>query len=146
MTFDFIMEAQKVIADHYIDLQGPANPVLPEGGAAAFLDDVLVAVSNKAVSKVNLDCKVFDSNKATKFKFRDWYAQFKAVMTSWPKCEDKLKLAYLNSKVEGTAKLYIVNLEQTNDNYQIALNILESKYFMYNMRKQGCLSKGQWIT
>ena len=87
--------------------------MLPAGGGAASLDDVLAAVSNKAVSKVNLDCKVFDSDKASKFEFRDWYAQIKAVMSSWPNCEAKLKLAYLKSKVEGTAKLYIVNLEQT---------------------------------
>ena len=103
------------------------NAPLPVAGAAS-LDDVVAAVSNKAVSKVNLECKVFDSDKANKFEFRDWYAQFKAVMSSWPKCENKLKLAYLKTKVEGTAKLYIVNLEQTNENYQNALNILEGKY------------------
>ena len=69
-----------MIADLYVELQGPAEPVLPEGGGAASLDDVLAAVSNKAVSKVNLDCKVFDSDKATKFEYRDWHAQFKAVI------------------------------------------------------------------
>ena len=126
LTFDFIKDARGVIAGLYVDLENAA-PVLPPGGAAS-LDDVLAAVSNKAVSKVNLDCKVFDSDKASKFEFRDWYEQFKAVMSSWPKCEAKLKLAYLKSKVEGTAKLYIVNLEQSNDNYQIALKILEGKY------------------
>ena len=78
MTFDFIMDARKVIADLYVELQDPVEPVLPVGGGAASLDDVLAAVSNKAVSKVNLDCKVFDSDKATKFEFRNWCAQFKA--------------------------------------------------------------------
>ena len=105
MTFNFIKDARKVIADLYVELENAA-PALPAGGGAASLDDVLAAVSNKAVSKVNLDCKVFDSDKATKFEFRDWYAQFKAVMTSWPKCEAKLKLAYLKSKVEGTASVH----------------------------------------
>ena len=124
LTFDFIEESRLEIAALYTYLGNPAPPV-PD---AASLNDVLAAVSNKSVSRVNLDCRVFDSDKASKFEFRDWYAQFKAVMSSWPNCEAKLKLAYLKSKVEGTAKLYIVNLEQTDDNYQIALKILEEKY------------------
>ena len=65
-----------------------------DASASPSMDDVLAAVSNKAVSKVNLDCKVFDSDKASKFEFRDLYAQSKAVMSSWPNCEAKLKLAH----------------------------------------------------
>ena len=118
---DFILDAYQKLArlETAVTSSSVSADDNADASASPSLDDVLAAVSNKAVSKVNLDCKVFDSDKATKFEFRDWYAQFKAVMSSWPNCEAKLKLAYLKSKVEGTAKLYIVNLEQTNDNYQI---------------------------
>ena len=125
-TFDFIKETRLAIAALRAHV-GNSTPS-PANAGAASLDAVLTAVSNKSVSRVSLECKVFDSDKAGKFEFRDWYAQFKAVMTSWPNCENKLKLAYLKTKVEGTAKLYIVNLEQTNENYQVALKILEGKY------------------
>ena len=125
LTFEFIKETRLEITALHAHVGNSPPPVVP---GAASLDAVLAAVSNKSVSRVSLECKVFDSDKAGKFEFRDWYAQFKAVMSSWPNCESKLKLAYLKTKVEGTAKLYIVNLEQTNDNYQIALNILEGKY------------------
>ena len=64
-----------MIANLYADLDGPDDPVPHQGASAAALESVLEAVSNKAVSRVNLDCKVFDSDKTTtKFEFRAWYA------------------------------------------------------------------------
>ena len=70
-TFEFIKSTQQEIATLYIHLHGVPAVSLYAAGAAASLDDILAVVSNKAVSKVNLDCKVFNSDKATKFEFRD---------------------------------------------------------------------------
>ena len=68
VTFEFIKVTRREIAAMHIQV---GNQPPPPDPPAAPLDVVLQAVSNKSVSKVNLECKVFDSDKASKFEFRD---------------------------------------------------------------------------
>ena len=68
VTLDFIIGARKMIADLYFDIEGLDDPAPHQGASDATLQSVLAAVSNKAVSRVNLDCKVYNSDKATNLK------------------------------------------------------------------------------
>ena len=126
VTYDFILDAQTKLINYSTlfptsTLSGSVEPI-------TTLNDILKVFANKQVSGIELDYPVFDSDKSDKFAFKDWFDQFKAVMEIWPKCEDKLKLSYLKTKLEGNAKTYIASLEQTNTNYKEALSILKTRY------------------
>ena len=125
--YNFICSTQTKLAE-YATFLTPAGGA--EGPRPTTLEDVLRVVANKQVSGIKLDCHVFDSDKAGKFEFKTWYDQYKSVLSIWPPCEKKLKLAYLKTKVGGTnAKLLINHLEQTDSNYDRALTLLEARYF-----------------
>ena len=42
--------------------------------------------------------------------------------------DDKSKLIYLKTKVSGLALQYIIGLELSNDNYQVAINKLNKEF------------------
>ena len=87
-----------------------------------------IKASNSGFSKLKLDCPNFEGNKNDKFRYKDWSLKFKNVMAGCGNVSDKYKLQFLQSKCVGEAGQYIQHLEFLDDNYDIAINILEKHF------------------
>ena len=95
-------------------------------GARAIAE--AIKTSNSGFSKLKLDCPNFEGNKKDKFHYKDWIRKFNNVISGSGNVSNKLKLQYLQSKCIGEAGSFIQHLELLNDNYLVAINILEKHY------------------
>ncbi|CAL4082299.1 unnamed protein product, partial [Meganyctiphanes norvegica] len=84
--------------------------------------------AKSGISKISLNCPVFDSDSRDKLHFKDWFQQYEAVLNASHGIDDKNKLVYLRSKVKGTASSYLASLEVTNVNYKEAIKLLKTHY------------------
>ena len=87
-----------------------------------------IKANNLGFAKLKLDCPNFEGNKHDKFRYKDWSLKFKNVMEGCGNVSNKCKLQFLQSKCVGEAGRYIQHLELLDNNYQIAINILEKNY------------------
>ena len=80
--------------------------------------------SNSQFAKIKIDCPVFLDNHIDKFEFVNWLAQYDTVMYANKNFKNSYKLKFLQTKAQGDAGLYIKHLELTDDNYQVAIDLL----------------------
>ena len=134
---EYISDTHQKLAQYEVHLDSVAAQALaaaagaPQPGADGHDFAGLVSALNQSKgfpSKITLTCASFDGNVKDKFQFKNWLAQFDAVMTGSPATEDRFKLMYLKGKLTGLASQFVTNLELTNENYKIALDRLKKEF------------------
>ena len=92
-----------------------------------FIREISEAIkaSNLGFSKLKLDCPNFEGNKNDKFHYKDWCLKFNNVIAGCGNVSEKYKLQFLQSKCVGEAGKYIQHLELRDNNYKVAIDILE---------------------
>ena len=82
-------------------------------------------VSKKSVKLPKLELKIFDGSI---FKWVEFWDAFESVINSNKKLHDIDKFNYLKAQFKGTASEVISGLELTQENYNIAINLLKERY------------------
>ena len=79
-------------------------------------------------------CQRFDGGKADKFDFKFWLSQFETMIAASKHMADRFKLSALRNHLtyNGLAFRIIADLEMTDDNYQVALNLLKEEFLDVN--------------
>ena len=127
-TYDFILAAQSELAG--LEALWIADDAGGSGSGSSSNEELMKAVlgARSGISKISLNCPVFDSDSRDKLHFKDWFQQYEAVLNASHGIDDKNKLVYLRSKVKGTASSYLASLEVTNENYKEAIKLLKTHY------------------
>ena len=99
-------------------------------GDAVTNSQILKAMSqmgNGSV-KVNLDCPTFSGDEKDRLEFKNWLAQFEAVIKTRPNWTEEFKITYLKSKVIKNANNFIAHLEPEVGNYVACISALKEQY------------------
>ena len=126
-TSTYILATQKKLAEYEVYLDKLAASGASTNATNADLVEALSQLKG-GTSKITLTCPTFDGNCRDRFQFKTWLAQFEAVLKGSPKMDDKSKLIYLKTKVTGLACQYIISLELTNENYEVAIKRLKKEF------------------
>ena len=135
----FISESQVKLAtfEAYIAQQAAVAAAVPNGAGGsseAVQRDLIAALGNlpgsrnQSIFKVPFNCPEFDGNSKSKFLFKHWLETVDAIIEAHPNWSGSQKLLLFKSHVKGLAGTLISHLAITNDNYQIARNVLEKHY------------------
>ena len=82
-------------------------------------------VSKKSVKLPKLELKKFDGSI---FKWVEFWDAFESAIHSNKQLHDVDKFNYLKAQLKGTASEVISGLELTQENYNIAINLLKERY------------------
>ena len=82
-------------------------------------------VSKKSVKLPKLELKKFDGSI---FKWAEFWDAFESAIHSNKQLHDVDKFNYLKAQLKGTASEVISGLELTQENYNIAINLLKERY------------------
>lgn len=91
-------------------------------------------LKNESSKKDSMDSNIklpkLDFNKFTGniLEWKEFWDSFESAIHSNTKLRNVDKLNYLRSKLDGSAKAVISGLELTNENYQVALKLLEKRF------------------
>lgn len=115
--------------DSYHELISKARRLLPHNqNGSTIVNPVTSSVNpimKPVVKLLNIDIPKFDGNYERWIPFRDL---FKSPVASNTALSAIQKLHYLRSSLTGDAANIISALEITNDNYEIAWQLLEQRY------------------
>ena len=81
-----------------------------------------------AVQLPKLSCPTFDGSGKDKLEFKNFLAQFQNCIEACGSLSDANKLTYLRSYLAGNAFKLINHLSVTDDNFEIALDLLKDEY------------------
>ena len=75
-------------------------------------------------------CQRFDGGKADKFDFKFWLSQFETMIAASKHMADRFKLSALRNHLTYNSLAFriIVDLEITDDNYKVALDLLKEEF------------------
>jgi len=76
----------------------------------------------------NLKCSSFSGDDADALKFHDFITQFKNVVDYRSNLCNSAKMTYLKSYLSGYALKVVSHLKTNDENYNVALNLLESEF------------------
>ena len=82
-------------------------------------------VSKNSVQQPKLELKKFDGSI---FKYVEFWDVFESVIHSNKQLHDIAKFNYLKPQLKGTASEVISGSELTQENYNIAINLLKERY------------------
>ncbi|CAL4060599.1 unnamed protein product, partial [Meganyctiphanes norvegica] len=75
--------------------------------------------------KVNVDCPCFNGDEKDRLEFKNWLAQFEAVIKTRPNWTEEFKVTYLKTKVLKNAANFIAHLEPGPGNYAACIESLK---------------------
>ena len=82
-------------------------------------------MSKNSIQQPKLELKKFDGSI---FKYAEFWDVFESAIHSNKQRHDIDKFDYLKPKLKGTASEVISGLELTQENYNIAINLLKERY------------------
>ena len=83
---------------------------------------------NKAVKMPELKCQTFSGESLDKFEFKNFLQQFQNCIDACTSLTNTGKLTYLRSYLTDYAFTTISHLSITNDNYDVAIQILKKEF------------------
>ena len=125
-SYEFVIDAQTRLASLVSLVQAK-----PASAQVARDNETLVKAvlgAKGGIARIALECPKFQSDSKDKMHYKEWVAQYEAVVAASYGVDNKSKLLHLLSKVEGSGKAYLTSLEVTDENYQVALDILKKHY------------------
>ena len=90
--------------------------------------DILSKMDNSEGKPPPLQCGTFSGEEKDKFAFYNFLTQFKNVIGSRANLTNSAKLSYLIGYLQGYALKVVNHLLINNDNYEVALKLLEDEF------------------
>ena len=121
-SMDYLTDVQNQLAAFEKGLKKPKSELNNK--------DFAQALSDAPPSRNLIKCPYFSGNSADKLEFKFWLSQFETMLSAGRQMSGKYKLSALrnNLTVGGLAHKLIFDLDITNDNYEIALQILKDEF------------------